>query len=64
MKCPRCQHDNETGAKFCEDCATPLARPCAPVRSLTVCDGEVLPGVCAPDGAVCRAVSGSAIRLP
>jgi hypothetical protein len=32
------------------------------VRSLTVCDGEVLPGVCAPDGAVCRAVSGSAIR--
>jgi predicted amidophosphoribosyltransferase len=29
MKCPRCQHDNETGAKFCEDCATPLARPCA-----------------------------------
>ena len=29
MKCPRCQHDNETGAKFCEDCATPLARACA-----------------------------------
>jgi hypothetical protein len=29
MKCPRRQHDNETGAKFCEDCATPLARPCA-----------------------------------
>ncbi|HKW95704.1 MAG TPA: adenylate/guanylate cyclase domain-containing protein [Methylomirabilota bacterium] len=29
MRCPRCQHDNETGAKFCEDCATPLARACA-----------------------------------
>ena len=29
MKCPRCQHENETGAKFCEECAAPLARACA-----------------------------------
>ena len=29
MKCPRCQHENEAGAKFCEECATPLARVCA-----------------------------------
>ena len=29
MKCPRCQHGNETGAKFCEECAAPLARACA-----------------------------------
>jgi class 3 adenylate cyclase len=28
MKCPRCQHENEAGAKFCEQCATPLARTC------------------------------------
>jgi class 3 adenylate cyclase/tetratricopeptide (TPR) repeat protein len=28
MKCPRCRHENETGAKFCEACATPLARTC------------------------------------
>jgi len=28
MKCSRCQHENETGAKFCEECATPLARTC------------------------------------
>ena len=28
MKCPRCQHENRYGAKFCEDCATPLARTC------------------------------------
>ena len=28
MKCARCQHDNEVGAKFCEECATPLARRC------------------------------------
>ena len=29
MKCPRCQHENEAGAKFCEECATPLTRACA-----------------------------------
>jgi class 3 adenylate cyclase/tetratricopeptide (TPR) repeat protein len=29
MKCPRCQHENRSGAKFCEECATPLARTCS-----------------------------------
>jgi len=29
MKCPQCQHENETGTKFCEECAAPLARTCA-----------------------------------
>ena len=29
MKCPRCQHENRHGAKFCEECATPLARTCS-----------------------------------
>ena len=29
MKCPRCHHQNEAGAKFCEECAAPLARVCA-----------------------------------
>jgi class 3 adenylate cyclase/tetratricopeptide (TPR) repeat protein len=29
MRCPRCQHENEAGAKFCEECATPLAQKCA-----------------------------------
>jgi hypothetical protein len=24
MKCPRCQHDTETGMKFCEDGAAPV----------------------------------------
>src|SRR6266568_8953446 len=28
MNCPRCQHENEAGAKFCEECAAPLARAC------------------------------------
>jgi class 3 adenylate cyclase/tetratricopeptide (TPR) repeat protein len=29
MKCARCQHENEAGAKFCEECAAPLAGGCA-----------------------------------
>jgi len=29
MKCPRCAHENPQGARFCEECATPLARPCS-----------------------------------
>ena len=37
MKCPRCQHENEAGAKFCEECAAPLARGVRQVRSATVC---------------------------
>jgi class 3 adenylate cyclase/tetratricopeptide (TPR) repeat protein len=28
MKCPQCQHENETAAKFCEECAAPLPRSC------------------------------------
>src|SRR5213080_677787 len=29
MQCPRCQHENSPRAKFCEECAAPLARTCA-----------------------------------
>src|SRR5215510_12772622 len=29
MKCPRCQQDNPSQAKFCLECATPFALRCA-----------------------------------
>src|SRR5947207_6567929 len=29
MKCSRCAHENPQGARFCEECATPLAGTCA-----------------------------------
>jgi class 3 adenylate cyclase len=29
MRCPRCGHENRAAAKFCEECAGPLARRCA-----------------------------------
>jgi class 3 adenylate cyclase/tetratricopeptide (TPR) repeat protein len=35
MQCPRCQHENRPQAKFCEECATPLARTCSQ------CGGQV-----------------------
>lgn len=37
MICPRCRHQNEGAAKFCEECAAPLARTCGK------CGGQVSP---------------------
>jgi class 3 adenylate cyclase/tetratricopeptide (TPR) repeat protein len=28
MRCPRCQHENREGARYCETCGSPLAHPC------------------------------------
>jgi class 3 adenylate cyclase/tetratricopeptide (TPR) repeat protein len=28
MKCPKCQHENTRGAKYCEECAAPLTPAC------------------------------------
>jgi len=39
MKCPKCQHENTVGAKFCEDCAAPLALAVA--RVCANCGSEV-----------------------
>ena len=64
MKCPRCQHENEAGAKFCEECAAPLAWACAKCGRPLAADRKVLPRVCASHRVVGRAASGSAIRRP
>jgi hypothetical protein len=29
VSCPRCQTENAPGAKFCQECATPLLARCA-----------------------------------
>ena len=29
MKCSACQHENDTGAKFCEECGAKLVRICS-----------------------------------
>ena len=33
MQCPRCQHENSTGMKFCGECGAPLDSPLAAERS-------------------------------
>ena len=34
MKCPRCQHENPTTAKFCQECGAPQVRACRGCGSL------------------------------
>ena len=43
MKCSRCQHENLSGAKFCEECATPLARTCANCGTLLSATAKFCP---------------------
>ena len=38
MQCPSCQHENRSDAKFCNECAAPLASGCA------TCGSENPPG--------------------
>src|SRR6266508_4440875 len=50
MNCPRCQHDNEAGAKFCEECAAPLARACAKCGRLLSPTAKFCPECAHPTG--------------
>jgi class 3 adenylate cyclase/tetratricopeptide (TPR) repeat protein len=57
MTCPSCQHANRPGAKFCEECATPLTRTCAQ------CGNQVSPTArFCPECA--HPVSGAAVGQP
>ena len=38
MQCPKCQHENRDGAKFCDECATPLAE-----RTCSNCGAQLRP---------------------
>jgi hypothetical protein len=51
MKCPRCQHENAAGAKFCEECAAPLAQAAITEQATAVLLGAEH---------VCRPVAGDA----
>ena len=50
MKCSRCQHENEVGAKFCEECAVPLARACAQCGRLLAPTAKFCPECAHPTG--------------
>src|SRR2546428_13308107 len=55
VKCARCQHENRPGAKFCEECAAPLARVC------TNCGAPLSPA--AKFCSECAHPTGSALSL-
>src|SRR5262245_30450101 len=43
MKCPRCQHENQPGAKFCQECSASLARACLNCGSRLPQDAKFCP---------------------
>jgi class 3 adenylate cyclase/tetratricopeptide (TPR) repeat protein len=47
-KCPRCQHENRAGARFCEQCAAPLARFCTSCGTLLPESAKFCPGCAHP----------------
>jgi class 3 adenylate cyclase len=50
MRCPRCQHENRPGAKFCEECATPLTRTCSQCGSEVSSTAKFCPQCAHPTG--------------
>jgi class 3 adenylate cyclase/tetratricopeptide (TPR) repeat protein len=50
MQCPACQHENEPGAKFCEECAAPLPRACANCGRPLSARARFCPGCAYPTG--------------
>jgi class 3 adenylate cyclase/tetratricopeptide (TPR) repeat protein len=50
MKCARCQHQNEDGARFCEECAAPLALACANCGRQLSPTAKFCPGCAHPTG--------------
>ena len=51
-KCPRCQHDNRAGARFCEQCATPLARFCSNCGTQLPDAAKFCPGCAQPTASI------------
>jgi class 3 adenylate cyclase len=62
MKCPKCCHENEVGAKFCEECSAPLARACAKCGRPLSPTAKFCPG-CAHPAAPSPEALGSTARL-
>jgi len=50
VKCTQCQHENEAGATFCEECAAPLARVCAKCGRTLSPTAKFCPGCAHPTG--------------
>src|SRR5262252_2327858 len=60
MQCSKCGHENRSGAKFCEECGTRLARTCPK------CQCEISPSAkfCPECGEQVAAPTSNAARVP
>src|SRR5262249_22210966 len=64
MKCPRCQHENEGSAKFCEECAAPLTRTCVNCGRQLSPAAKFCPECAHPTGSAASAPSPSRFTTP
>ena len=64
MRCARCQHQNEDGARFCEECAAPLAEACASCGRQLSLTAKFCPGCAHPTGLAPRAKAAPRVQSP
>src|SRR5262245_42988505 len=64
MKCSKCGHENRTGAKFCEECATPLARACPNCGSQVSTKAKFCPECAHPIGMAPENPAGTRFTSP
>src|SRR5688572_23325308 len=64
MKCLKCQHENETSAKFCEECAAPLARACAKCGRQLSSTAKFCPQCAHPTGLVQETPAATRLTSP
>jgi len=48
MRCSKCEHDNRTGAKFCEECGYAACALLHNLRDPNLARGQILPQVRSP----------------
>jgi len=72
MQCPRCQHENPPGMKFCGECAAPLAATCPSCGAANPADNEfcgqcatpLRTGPTAQEGVAASKTTGTLLSLP
>ena len=64
MRCQKCQHDNEEGANFCEECAAPLARACAKCGHRLSPTAKFCPEYAHPTGVLPEALPAARFTAP
>jgi class 3 adenylate cyclase len=64
MRCVRCQHQNEEGATFCEECAARLALACVNCGRQLAPTAKFCPGSAHPTGLASPAKTGPRLTAP